>query len=42
LFGRANVRGRLVQVLPVVSAGIIACIGGAICYGAITGVSIGT
>ncbi|MGH8427168.1 MAG: sulfite exporter TauE/SafE family protein [Gammaproteobacteria bacterium] len=40
LFGRAKVPGRLVQVLPVVSAGIITCIGGVICYGAIAGVSI--
>ncbi len=40
LFGRARVPGRLVQALPVISAGIITCIGIVICYGAIAGVSI--
>jgi ABC-type nickel/cobalt efflux system permease component RcnA len=40
LFGRARVPGRLVQTLPIISAGIITCIGIVICYGAIAGVSI--
>jgi ABC-type nickel/cobalt efflux system permease component RcnA len=40
LFGRARVPGRLVRILPAVSAAIITCIGIAIVYGAIAGVSL--
>lgn len=38
--GRAKVPGRLVQVLPMVSAGIITVVGLVITYGAIAGVSM--
>jgi ABC-type nickel/cobalt efflux system permease component RcnA len=40
LFSRARVPGRLVQVLPAISAAIITGIGIVICYGALAGVSI--
>lgn len=40
IFGKARISGRLVQAMPIVSAGLITCVGAVICYGAIAGVSI--
>ncbi|MGH7057877.1 MAG: sulfite exporter TauE/SafE family protein, partial [Acetobacteraceae bacterium] len=40
LFARVPVTGRLLRVMPVVSAGLITGVGAVICYGALAGVSI--
>lgn len=38
--GRAKIPARLVQAMPIISAGFITCFGAVICYGAIAGVSL--